>query len=597
MRLTRAVSESGYDGIIALLPEEIDIAKARQLFSICARNTRIFYAVPNLKDGVEIEKIGSNETLIRIQRDYNMQQTAALSEALLKKRVMCPIICSFEDRYIDFYMRKYAFAKIKFAGMEICSKSKYLLKKNVQYSSVCVAPEYKCFPEDMLDSVLFMEMNENLESPNRMKEIVSKVKRHTTKGKKAVLCLYDKQFIPYLSPVYMDEMNQNTRNNIMFASAGQNDILEYSTDNFDAIIIHFSLRLAFRVVSSSLREKLKSYPGLKILIIQDEYDTVCVTREEIYDLGIQVVISCVPPDSLNSVYPPEKLRSVEFYQALPGYIPESMLTNSHNVPIAERKIVLGYRGRMSPPFYGITGWEKYSIGIEMKKICEQKGIDCDISVREEDRIYGTEWFKFIEKCKAMLATESGCRVLDETGEIRMNVQKEMLRNPDFEFWRIYEKCVRQEDGKVSIITIGPKVFEAIALKTPLVMFEGDYGEVLQPDIHYIELKKDYSNINSVIERLEDNDYLQAMADRSYRDIAENPSFTYKGFMHEIDLLTDRMQSVMPMDKDIVEYYMTLENPMKDKKPQKLFKLKRWLQKTAPGLYFFLARIWKKIHCK
>ena len=51
--------------------------------------------------------------------------------------------------------------------------------------------------------------------------------------------------------------------------------------------------------------------------------------------------------------------------------------------------------------------------------------------------------------------------------------------------------------------ISPKIFEAIRLRTALILFDGSYSDVVKPDAHYIVLKKDYSNIDEVFERLED----------------------------------------------------------------------------------------------
>ena len=71
------------------------------------------------------------------------------------------------------------------------------------------------------------------------------------------------------------------------------------------------------------------------------------------------------------------------------------------------------------------------------------------------------------------------------------------------------------------------------------MFEGDYGDIFKPDIHFIELKKDFSNINDVLKKIKDDDFLQNMVDRTYKDITENDKYSYKNFIKEFDEIVKR----------------------------------------------------------
>jgi hypothetical protein len=82
--------------------------------------------------------------------------------------------------------------------------------------------------------------------------------------------------------------------------------------------------------------------------------------------------------------------------------------------------------------------------------------------------------------------------------------------------------------------ISPKMFEAIILGTVLVMYEGKYSDILIPDVHYISIKKDYSNIEDVINKIKDDYYLQKMADRAYTDIVESNKYSYKTFIEYVD---------------------------------------------------------------
>ena len=66
------------------------------------------------------------------------------------------------------------------------------------------------------------------------------------------------------------------------------------------------------------------------------------------------------------------------------------------------------------------------------------------------------------------------------------------------------------DGKVVVQTISPRIFEASAFENTLVLHEGHYEGMLQPDVHYISVKKDYSNVTEVVERMKDRSFCERL---------------------------------------------------------------------------------------
>jgi hypothetical protein len=68
----------------------------------------------------------------------------------------------------------------------------------------------------------------------------------------------------------------------------------------------------------------------------------------------------------------------------------------------------------------------------------------------------------------------------------------------------------------------------------MILFTGRYSGLIEPDEHYIELKKDFSNIDSVLSRLDDLASLEAMADRAYDRLVGSGDFSYQQFVELID---------------------------------------------------------------
>ena len=91
---------------------------------------------------------------------------------------------------------------------------------------------------------------------------------------------------------------------------------------------------------------------------------------------------------------------------------------------------------------------------------------------------------------------------------------------------------------LNLEVISPKMFEAIMLGTVLVMYEGNYSNIFLSNIHYISLKRDHSNIEEVILKIKDDEYLQNMANRTYKDIVESGKYSYKTFINSVGNILD-----------------------------------------------------------
>ena len=63
-----------------------------------------------------------------------------------------------------------------------------------------------------------------------------------------------------------------------------------------------------------------------------------------------------------------------------------------------------------------------------------------------------------------------------------------------------------------------------------MLVEGDYYD-FQPNIHYISLKKDYSNIDECIEKLNDLQFIDLITENSYKLVKEN--YLYKNHIQKL----------------------------------------------------------------
>ncbi len=323
-------------------------------------------------------------------------------------------------------------------------------------------------------------------------------------------------------------------NSIFYCHQDSNSYLNLDLNIFHAVIIHYSIRLPFNQLSNSAVERLKSYNCLKVLFIQDEYDNTLRAWYWIKLLGIQLVFTVVPAEGVETVYPVKELPGVRFVSNFTGYVPDSLLSSEKLILPSKRKLLVGYRGRPLPVHYGLLGQEKVAIGKLVKKYCTEKHVPHDIEWTEDARIYGPDWYKFMASCRSMLGSESGSNVFDWDGTLASKIATYKQQHPTASDDELYSAVIKQYEQHGLMNQISPRVFESIALRTLLVLFEGKYSGVLVPGVHFIPLKKDGSNLDEVFRLLNDSEFVDEMVSRAYEDIILSGKYSYRTFVQMVD---------------------------------------------------------------
>lgn len=315
--------------------------------------------------------------------------------------------------------------------------------------------------------------------------------------------------------------------------------IEFELEKFDCIIFNYCFWARCLSVTSDFTRRVAQFQGLRIAIFQDEYDYFLWHRDSVVALGIQTIVTCVPERHWRDVFQGSAFDNVEFIHALTGYVTDDLGNLPPPKPLAERAYSIGYRGRPVPFSYGRLTQEKLLIGRQMKAICEQYGVAANIELTEEARIYGSAWPEFIGNCRAVLGTESGSNVFDFVGTVKPAVDAYVAAHPDADFESVHALFLKEHDGKIRMNQVSPRIFEAVAMKTGLVLFEGEYSGVVRPWEHYIPLKKDFSNIAEVLRAVSDDAVLGSMIERAYDDIIASGKYHFRTFVQQIDAHIDQ----------------------------------------------------------
>lgn len=342
-----------------------------------------------------------------------------------------------------------------------------------------------------------------------------------------VLCQYTKNTAAAIHD-HLEALTEGSRHNsFMLPLSGEKPLGAYELEFFDVLVIHYTLVMKDKVLlTPDQRVRIAQFPGVKAAFIQDEYRFVDETVAALAELNIDLLFTCVPEEEIEKVYPAAKLPRLRKINVLTGYVPAELL-GRRTRPIAERPIDVGYRSRRVPDWLGELGWEKYYISERFAEDAPRYGLNVNISCREEDRIYGDAWIQFFSDCKAALGVESGASVFDFTGEIQKNVDEYKELHPEATFHELQRLFFADEEGRVRLNQISPRCFEAAALKTLMILYEGDYSGRLVPWRHYVPLKKDHSNMDEVVSVLRDPERAQAIVDATYTEVACNPINSYQ----------------------------------------------------------------------
>lgn len=313
------------------------------------------------------------------------------------------------------------------------------------------------------------------------------------------------------------------------------DLSSVDLSIFDAVIVHYSVRLSLREhLNESFARALELFNGVKVLFIQDEYEGTEIARSWMDRLGFDIVYTNVPKSGVGYVYPTFRFPATDFLPTLTGYVPDDIQLERFIRPLAERALFVGYRGRKLPAVYGRLGYEKFLIGEVVKAIAEESGIPVDIEVDDSKRIYGDRWYEFLGSVRSTLGTESGSNVFDFDGSLKSKVSHFEKNNPGAAFEEIARYCLAEQEGVVCMNQISPKIFEAIRLRTVLVLFEGEYSGVVKPDLHYLPLKKDFSNLRDIFDKLQDIEFIEKITQRAYIDIVASGKYSYRSFIRSMD---------------------------------------------------------------
>lgn len=269
-----------------------------------------------------------------------------------------------------------------------------------------------------------------------------------------------------------------------------------------------------------------------VAFFQDEFFNLDASNRFISELKIPVVYSVAPSSEWKKLYGNNPQVTVRQY--LTGYldsddIKASLKKERHLQP---KDIDVGYRtGLYSKGMYSLGRFGKLKFEIAEKFLNYQNQCKMDIAIGK-NFLNGQAWFDFLERCRYTIGVESGASLLDYNGDIDKCIKKFLSENKNATYEMTEKNCFPGLDGNLELKALSPRIFEAALAQTGLILVEGEYNGVVRPHEHYLPLKKDFSNLDTIIQKIPDEEMRQKMVNRVYNDVVLSGKYTYEGFIQE-----------------------------------------------------------------
>jgi len=296
---------------------------------------------------------------------------------------------------------------------------------------------------------------------------------------------------------------------------------------YDYIILLHSTNSNSFAISKLLRFGLLKLRRSKIILfIGNEYKGIPSKIKFINLNKVEYVISQLPQDTAEWLYFNTNSKIIS--------VPHALNPNIYkcNNSLSNRNIDVGNRSYEYPWYLGDTDREK-SLKL-LEKIKNQ--FNLDISTDPKKRFNRKEWANFLNNCKFTISTEAGSGYLERDDKTRILVNKFVSENNNVTFEDVYNKFFANYLGDAIYgKCISSRHFDAIGTKTCQILLEGRYNDILKPNVHYIELKKDFSNLDDVIEKMKNEKLREKIVNRTYDYALEN--HTHK---HRIEYLLSQL---------------------------------------------------------
>jgi hypothetical protein len=277
----------------------------------------------------------------------------------------------------------------------------------------------------------------------------------------------------------------------------------------DAAVILHSVFSNGCYLTGRLFRRVAALPQPKAYFVGNEYKLMPEKVDFCERLGVALLVSQLSSPAAHDLY--RERLGCEVAAIPSGGLDTDVFVA--RTPAAEREVDLGYRAYDSPIYLGHR--ERRELAEIAGAAARSRGLRVDVSLDGADRFDEPAWAAFLDRCLAQLGSEAGADFFELTDETRNRVNGWLAEHPDASDLEVLERFFSDRSGWISGRALSGRVVEAAGTKTAQLLLEGDYGGWFRPDEHYVALRKDFSNLDDALERLEDRAEIARMTEAAF----------------------------------------------------------------------------------
>jgi hypothetical protein len=309
-------------------------------------------------------------------------------------------------------------------------------------------------------------------------------------------------------------VNLSDRSMIGYARA----LLAINRGRFDAVVLLHSVYSNAQHLDGILLEMVQRLSVPKVYFIGNEYKLMPEKMAFAESLPAALLVSQSSSPDVHRLYR-QRLHCAVTGFPNTGFDRDLFVART---PRADRPIDLGYRADDGPNYLGHQ--ERRAIAEYFSAAAARYGLGVDISINPASRFTEIEWAAFLDRCKGQLGAEAGGDYFEIDDRTRHAVLGYEQQHPAATFEEIHARFFANYGPSTPIRIISGRQIEAAGTRTAQILFEGRYDDYLEPDVHYIPLKKDFSNADEAIRKFKDAAFCDAMTERAYEVVSHQFSY-------------------------------------------------------------------------
>jgi hypothetical protein len=302
---------------------------------------------------------------------------------------------------------------------------------------------------------------------------------------------------------------------------------------FDAVVVLHSVFSNGRYLHGPLLELVSELDAPKAYFVGNEYKGLPEKLWFCERLGVDLLVSQFTTKEPLELYRERLPHTTVAGIPNTGWDPEVFAPRT---PADERPVELGYRAFENDLALGHR--ERRELAERFLEAARDHGLRVDISLDPEDRFDEQGWARFLDRCKGQLGSEAGGDFFELTDETREAVNAYLADSRDASFEDVWQRFFRDYPDAVPGRALSGRNVEAAGTKTVQLLLRGAYGGYFDPDVHYIPVEKDFSNVDEAIAKFRDPEFSASVRENAF-DVVQD--LTYRKL---IDRFEDALRPLL-----------------------------------------------------